>query len=122
MRWSAAETLSWIIRRQPRKLKDWTPDMGPKIESAQRELASAIAEDRVHARGRNCDNLHGPFEPVSADEFSLEDTKIAVGVHGDIITLPRHKNQFYKGDRWRQIQFDSEEIQDQWPRVHDAAL
>jgi len=55
MRWSAAQALAWILRQRPLELSKWTPDMGPGLEGAQKELANeAIRSGELRAvkRGR----------------------------------------------------------------------
>ena len=69
--WSASQALAWIICHKPLKLqnREWTSDMGPKIEGAQRALAAAIAAGQVQAWGRS--QPHGLFEPIPRDPFCI---------------------------------------------------
>ncbi len=122
MRWSAAETLSWVIDRKPIKLPSWPSYRGRQIELAQRELATAIANGGVRAWGRNI-KKPALLEQIPADPFKLKkidrtNVAVVVGVHGDIAVLPPHKR--YPGDddaRWRDIEFDQVEIKREWPML-----
>jgi hypothetical protein len=49
MKWSAAQTLSWIIKQEPLELKDWPAGMGPQIEPAQKMLSSRINASNIRA-------------------------------------------------------------------------
>ena len=43
MRWSAAQSLSWIIKQKPLPLREWTSDMGPKLKDARgRSLPASL--------------------------------------------------------------------------------
>src|SRR5689334_4639187 len=109
MRWSAEDTLSWIIVHKPCKFRDWTPDMGREYERAQRELAAAVATERVCAWGRNEKEPHGPLEQVKADRFRLRDVNLVISIDGNMGALPPRKFSKYEGDRWRDIEFDAKE-------------
>jgi hypothetical protein len=117
MRWSAAQTLSWIIRQEPLELKQWTLDMGPLIIHAQKKLADEIAAGHVHAWGRP--QPHGLVEQVPNSQFQISGLTVAVGVHGDMITLAARPHQpfsSYEGPRWHSIEFEAVEIERAWPR------
>jgi hypothetical protein len=117
MRWSAAQTLSWIIRQEPLELKQWTTDMGQLIISAQKQLANEIAAGHVHVWGRP--QPHGLVEQVPNSQFQISGPTVAVGVHGDMITLTARPHQpfsSYEGPRWHSIEFDAVEIERAWPK------
>jgi hypothetical protein len=112
MTWSAAKTISWISHRKPADLKDWTNDMWPETKSAQKDLTAAIADGRVRAQGRKADDPHGLLEPIPSDPFRVPGVPVVVGVHGDMTSPPSKR---YKGPHWRDIEFDSAQIQKEWP-------
>ena len=117
MRWSAAQTLSWIIRREPLELKQWTSDLGPELVNAQRELAKKLA-DGLQAWGRR--EPHGLAERIPSDPFHINGLTVSVGVHGNMVTLPARPHQpsnSYEGPRWHSIEFDEMGIKREWPQL-----
>ena len=106
--WSASQALAWIICHKPLSLENqqWTSDMGPKIEGAQRTLATAIAAGQVQAWGRS--QPHGLFEPIPRDPFCIPGLPVVVGEHGDMRSLLPQKQ--YAGRRWHSIEFDADQI------------
>ena len=84
MRWSAAQTLSWIMRQEALELRQWTADMGPMIIDAQRMLASKIAAGQVQAWGRK--QPHGLAEQIPTDPFRIPGLTVVVDVHGEMAT------------------------------------
>jgi hypothetical protein len=114
MRWSASETLAWIIGQKPLSLEknEWTPDMGPKLKDAQRMLAGALSSGRVHAYGRR--EPHGPIEPMPDDPFRIQGVPVVVGAHGDLTSLAPHKP--YKGLGGHSIEFEVDEIKRTFPK------
>jgi hypothetical protein len=52
MRWSAAQTLAWIIQQDPLELNKWTREMGPKIEPAAKQLGAMIGASKISAWGQ----------------------------------------------------------------------
>jgi hypothetical protein len=119
MRWSAAQTLSWIIQQEPLELKDWRAGMGPKIEPAQRKLASSIRANKIGAWGRK--KRHGSLEKIPGGDFRISGVLLIVGPHGDVATLPPHKLSTYEGARWEDIEFDPAEIKREWPKPPPAS-
>jgi hypothetical protein len=111
--WSASQTLAWIICQKPLKLenREWTSDMGPEIEGAQRKLAEAIGGGQVQARGRN--QPHGLWEPVPPDPFCIPGLVMIVGEHGEMRPLLPHKR--YDGPCWQSIVFDADQIKHAFP-------
>lgn len=114
MRWSAAQTLAWIIQHEPVELKEWTTEMGPKIEPAAKTLATAIGADEVIGWGRA--TSHGSLEKIPGGSFRISGLSLIVGPHGDLGTSPRHKLPTYAGPRWHDIEFDADEIKREWPK------
>ena len=114
MRWSAAQTLSWIIRQEPLELKQWSPDMGPKMEPAQKTLATGIGAGKITAWGRR--KRHGSLVQIPAGDFRISRMSLIVGPHGDLATVPRHKLSTYEGTQWKDIEFDPDEIKREWPK------
>jgi hypothetical protein len=112
-RWSAAEALSWIIRREPLGIREWSSEMGPSIGTAEQALASAIANGKVSAWGRP--TPHGLLEKVPPDPFRLPQPKLAVGPHGDMKSVPAHHGVPHDCPRWHGIEFDASEIKGEWP-------
>jgi hypothetical protein len=114
MRWSASQALAWIIRQKPLSLEkgEWTPDMGPELDVAQKKLARLIGTDQVQAWGRK--QSHGLVERIPSDPFRISSLTVVVGPHGDMTTLPRHK--LYQGDRWHAIEFEEDEIKRAFPK------
>lgn len=112
MRWSAAQTLSWIIRKTPLELTDWTSDMGPMIKDAQKKLARVIASGEVQAWGRK--KPHEITEKIPNDPFRIPGCEVAVGVYGDMGPLIPHKP--YNGPRWHFVEFEADEIQKALPK------
>jgi len=114
MRWSASQTLAWIIGQKPLSLEknEWTTDMGPKMKAAQRALAEALSSGRVHAYGRR--QPHGYIEPMPNDPFRIQGIPVVVGVYGDLTSLAPHKP--YEGPAWNSIEFDADEIEREWPK------
>jgi len=118
MKWSAAQTLSWIIRREPLELKQWTSDMGPKITDAQRGLTEKLAAGVVQAWGRK--QPHGLTEQLPSDPFRITGITVTVGVHGDMVTLPVRPHQpfnSYEGPRWQSIEFEENQVKLKWPKL-----
>lgn len=111
-RCTAAQALAWIICKKPLKLMEWTTDMGPKIEDAQRALAAAIGAGQVQAWGRS--QPHGLFEPIPRDPFCIPGRPIIVGAHGEMRELLPHRYH-YDGPRWHFIEFDPDQIKDVFP-------
>jgi hypothetical protein len=114
MRWSAAQTLSWIIRQDPLGLKDWPSEMGPKIEPIQKKLATSIGDSKISAWGRK--EPHRTLEPIPAGDFRISGMPLVIGPHGDLATVPRHKLSTYEGTPWRDVEFDADEIKREWPK------
>jgi len=83
MRWSASQALAWIIRQKPLSLEkgEWTPDMGPELDVAQKKLARLIGTDQVQAWGRK--QSHGLVERIPSDPFRISSLTVVVGPHGD---------------------------------------
>lgn len=119
MRWSAAQTLSWIIQQDPLELKDWRAGMGPKMEPAQKTLATSIGANKISAWGRK--KRHGSLEQIPGGDFRISGLLLIVGPHGDLATVPRHKLSTYEGVRWEGIEFDSAEIKREWPKPPSAS-
>ena len=113
-RWSASQALAWIICQKPLKLesREWTSDMGPQIESAQRKLAEALEAGQVQAWGRSLP--HGLLEPVPRDPFCIPGLVIIVGEHGEMRPLLPHTR--YDGPRWQSIEFDADQIKHVFPK------
>jgi len=119
MRWSAAQTLSWIIQQEPLELKDWRAGMGSKMEPAQKTLAKSIGTNKISAWGRK--NRHGSLEQIPGGDFRISGVLLIVGAHGDLATVPRHKLSTYEGVRWEDIEFDPAEIRREWPKPPSAS-
>lgn len=103
MRWSAAQTLGWIIRGDPRDLGSWTTDMGPELKNAETELAKAIGAERVRAWGRL-----DPDSPVrQIDGSNFRHSGLVVEPGGELATRPP---RYYKGERFKFIEFDEDEV------------
>jgi hypothetical protein len=85
--------------------------MGGGLEQAERDLAQAIAEERIILWGRP--NPQGRAEPVPADQFRIPGMIVIVDVFGEMATRPVMKR--YDGPRWGQIEFDPTEIRRVWP-------
>jgi hypothetical protein len=119
MRWSAAQTLSWIIQQEPLELKDWRAGMGSKIEPAQLSLASSIGANKISAWGRK--KRHGALEQIPNGDFRISGLLLVVGPHGDLATVPRHKLSTFEGARWEDIEFDPAEIKREWPTPPSAS-
>jgi hypothetical protein len=109
MRWSAAEALAWVMRRDRRDLGSWTPDMGPEIEGAQKELAKAIGTGVVRAWGRR--ERDDPEQQIPSSEF--RHTGLVVDVTGELVTSRPHRH--YHGHRLKWIEFEGDEIKEAWP-------
>jgi hypothetical protein len=123
MRWSAAQTLSWIIQHKALPLKSWTDELGPKLSAAEIELAAAIKEGRVGARGRPtpCD----PQQAVPPDIFGMAALQLVVGAYGELKSSPPHKFGQCEKEAlhgWRDIEFDRKEIQGAWPEPPPVEL
>jgi hypothetical protein len=90
MRWSASQALAWIILQKPLKLeeREWTPNMGPGLKDAQKELARVIAASEVQAWGRK--QPHGSVKKIPSDPFRISGLTVVVGAHGDMTTLVPH--------------------------------
>jgi len=117
MRWSAAQTLSWIMRQEAWELRQWTADMGPMIIDAQRMLASKIAAGQVQAWGRK--QPHGLAEQIPTDPFRIPGLTVVVDVHGEMATVTARAHQpfsSYDGPRWHSIEFEATEIERAWPK------
>jgi hypothetical protein len=119
MRWSAAQTLSWIIQQEPLELKDWRVGMGPKMEPAQKTLTTGIGANKISAWGRK--KRHGSHEQIPGGDFRISGVLLIVGPHGDLATVPRHKLSTYEGVRWEDIEFDPAEIKREWPKPPSAS-
>jgi hypothetical protein len=118
MRWSASQALAWIIRRKALSLekREWTPDMGPELEAAQRKLAELIGSGQVQAWGRS--QPHSMVDRMPSDPFRIPGLTVVVGPHGDMKTLPPHlpPDKRYQGDVWHAIEFEADEIKQAYPR------
>jgi hypothetical protein len=114
MRWTAAQTLSWIIKQVPLEWKDWSAGMGPKLEPSQSALATSIGADKISAWGRK--ERHGSLEQIPGGDFRISGMPLTVGPHGDLATIPRHKLSTYEGTEWKDIEFDPDEIKREWPK------
>jgi hypothetical protein len=118
MRWSAAEALSWVMRRVPRDLPSWTPDMGPEIETAQKELAAAIGAEKVRAWGRL--KRDDPEQQIPSDK--LRHTGLVVDFAGELTTSRPHRcYEGERGKRWKWIEFEEDEIKRAWPTLPSAS-
>jgi hypothetical protein len=115
MKWSAAQVLSWIIQQNPLELKNWPSDIGPKIEPAQKILASRLGSDEIRAWGRR--TAYMPLEQIPSGEFRMSRIKLIVGTHGELATFPRHKISDYLGVQWHDMEFDEAEIKKAWPKL-----
>jgi hypothetical protein len=71
MRWSAAQTLAYIITGVPHEWKDWTSKMGPEIEPAAIKLGRAVGADRVSAWAG--EPLKGRLSRYPAINFAFRD-------------------------------------------------
>lgn len=111
MRWTAAQAMGWIIDYEPRKLGSWTTAMGTRLREAQERLRRAIAKGEVTAWGRP--SPQQPYEEVPAEQFSISDTPVGIGVHGDMVPLFPQKP--YTGPKWHSIQFPSEQMKKCFP-------
>ena len=119
--WWAAQTLAWIIRREPGQ---WTPEMGKEIKPAKLKLSEAIAARRINLWGRQPGSLQ--FEQISNDLFRPSRYKVIVTFHGDLSTEPPHKRhefeQEYKDDcGWHDIIFAEDESRREWLPAGRAA-
>ncbi len=112
MRWSAAQTLSWIICKAPLELSNWTPEMGPMIKDAQKELTRLIGSGEVRAWGRP--QPHKLVERIPSDPFRIPNLAVVVGVHGDMSALTPLRP--YNGTRWHFVEFEADEIQKALPK------
>jgi hypothetical protein len=102
------------MRRDPRGLGSWTPDMGPGIASAQQELAEAVGAGKLRAWGRlKRDDLE---EEIPTRTF--RETGIVVDTHGELATIPPRS---YEGVRWKWIEFEEDEIKRAWPTLPPAS-
>jgi hypothetical protein len=127
MKWSAAEALSWISHGVAIPLSGWTKNTYSGVEEAQRKLRTALAAERVRARGRAEKEdpatgrivTHGLFEDVPPDPFDLPDIEVVVGVHGDMV-MPAHKRSRYREKCWRDLRFDDAEVKREWPKSPSA--
>src|SRR5262249_30384456 len=93
--------------------KEWTPDMGPKLEAAQKKLAQALGTSQVHAWGRA--RPHGLLEPVPDDPFRIPGIAVVVRPLGDMTAWPPHK--FYCGPRGEDIEFEADEVKRAFPTL-----
>jgi hypothetical protein len=111
--WSASQALAWIICQKPLRLEnqEWTSDMGPQLQQAQRKLAAAIASGEVRAWGRR--EPHGLLEQIPRDPFCISGLSVIVGEHGDMRPLLPQKN--YGGPHWQSIEFDADQIRGAFP-------
>ena len=119
--WSAAQTLAWIIRREP---GEWTPEMGKEIKPAQLKLSEAIAARRINLWGRQPGSLQ--IKQIPNDLFSPSKYKVIVTPDGDLSTEPPHKRhkfeQEYKDDcGWHDIIFAEDESRREWLPAGRAA-
>lgn len=114
MRWSASQTLSQIICRKPLRLEDrqWTSDMGPKLQEAQKRLAASLSEDDVRAFGRK--SRHAALEGVPGNIFRIKRVELVVSPHGELQNLSPHR-ELYEGEEWQSIEFDATEIRKTFP-------
>jgi hypothetical protein len=119
MRWSAAQTLAWIIRQEPLELKDWPAGIAPKLEPTQERLATSIGANKISAWGRK--KRHGSLEQIPGGDFRISGVRLIVGPHGDLATIPRHKLSTYEGTQWEDIEFDPAEIKREWPKPPSAS-
>jgi hypothetical protein len=124
MRWSAAQTLAYIITGVPHEWKDWTSKMGPEIEPAAIKLGRAVGADRVSAWGRR--TPQGPIEQIPGDQFRIPGFEWVVRPDGNLATSPPHRLSAYdrlsayEGRRWYGIEFDSDEIKQAFPKPPTA--
>jgi hypothetical protein len=114
MRWTAAQTLSWIIQQEPLEFRDWSTGIGPKIEPAQKTLATGIGAGKITAWGRR--ERHGSLEQIPGGDFRISGMPLTIGPHGDLATIPRHKISIYEGTDWKDIEFESDQIKSAWPK------
>src|SRR5262245_23452801 len=112
MRWSAAQTIGWILRRQPLHLEQWTTEMGPELSGAQKQLAMAIASGQVQAWGRK--QAHALTEQLPTDPFRISGLPTIVNAHGEMVSRIPHRP--YEGPKWQSVEFASEEIKRAWPK------
>jgi hypothetical protein len=112
-KWSAAQTLAWIIRQEPLELRKWASDMGSQLEPAAKKLSEAIGGGDVNAWGRP--EPHALTERIPNDQFSIQDITLIVTPHGDLATLPRHRLFSYKGRRWHGIEFEADGVKKVFP-------
>jgi hypothetical protein len=117
MRWSAAQAHSWIICGEPRGIRQWTSDMGPKIKSTQEALANAISDGRVKAWGRP--QPHAELEPVPPGQFHIAGLPVVVTPHGEMLSQQASKP--YNGPAWGDIEFSADEVKRAWPRPPSEA-
>ena len=110
MRWSAAQTLAWILRRAPLDLRKWTSDMGPELAKAKEELSRAISEERLTTWG--APRPQAPQEPVPPDLFRNWD--LVVNEYGEL--GPRLPRRRYRGPLWTYIGFDTADVMASWPK------
>jgi hypothetical protein len=117
MRWSAAQSLSWIIKQEPLPLREWTSDMGPNLKDAQKRLAGSISAGEVQAWGRK--QPQGLVENIPNDPFRIPGVPVIVGEHGDMRHSQPHKQ--YDGPRWHSIEFDANQIKKAFPKPPPAS-
>jgi hypothetical protein len=58
-------------------------------------------------------------EQIPSDPFRIPGLTVAVGVHGEMVTLPARAHQpssSYTGPRWHSIEFESVDIERAWPK------
>jgi hypothetical protein len=72
MRWSAAQSLAWIIRKKPLELRVWLTEMGPDIEPAGKMLAEAIVLVMyAHGAGQSLTRLSSRYPTTN---FAFQDS------------------------------------------------
>ena len=120
-RWSAAQMLSWIGRREPLKLTEWPSDMGGQILPAQLKLTEAIARQRI-SDVRGWLGPPGSKERVPNDLFSDPEFTMIVTPHGRLTIHPSYKRHKFEEEHkidldkwWREIDFDQDEGKQAFP-------
>jgi hypothetical protein len=121
--WTAAEALAWIIMGVPLALPEWAglPELGSGMGQAGKELARAIAEGLVQARGRHGQVKLIPGDDLRSDMIEVKAApagpwpRVVVTVFGTLAISPPHRGR-YKGPPWESIEVDSATLRQAFPK------
>jgi hypothetical protein len=115
-RWPAPMALAYMTEGVPLEWKEWLhwradrglSEMGPSIEQAGIDLASAIGADQVLAWGRL--TPQGPMEQIPSSDLRIPGFVWVVRPDGDLGTNPPGKLAVFRGRPWYGIEVDPDGV------------